>query len=213
MRHPIYAPNPDMSVCMHWFPRPRSRTSGLHPVKMASVVNYLIQSLEDFVILAIDSPLRAASSGFLIASLALSSVWGSWIVRLQQSAPLNVTGIFNATQGANSGVASPPQSHSTNRPSHNTVGNGSTRSEQGPRGLYCPGVIREISNRPQRVQNGPIGLQSSRPNLVNGFNPSGNNLVIRPHRNRGGVSFYPSTSLNYRGKSDLSLPGSFLAHR
>lgn len=185
--------------CVHWFSQPRSQTLSFHPIKMASPISYFVDCLEDFVLLAYDSPLWATLLVLLLASLAFSNTWASWITHIQQCASLNVTGIFNTRRGANNDVASPP--YPANQPSRDDIGYNSTRQNLG-RADFVSGA-NTVLNRPQRVQHGPIGLQRSPPHPVNGFNPSGNNLISQPHRNRGGVSFYPSTSPGYRGQSVL----------
>ena len=60
---------------------------------MAFVLNYIAQSLEDFVLLAHESPVRATLSLLVISTLAFSNVWAGWIARLQQSAPLKFASI------------------------------------------------------------------------------------------------------------------------
>lgn len=60
---------------------------------MAFVLNFVVQSIEDFVLLAEEIPIRATLSLFVISTLAFSNVWARWIVRLQQSALLNFTSI------------------------------------------------------------------------------------------------------------------------
>lgn len=166
---------------------------------MASLISYFVDCLEDFVLLAHYSPLWATLLVLLLASLAFSNTWATWITHIQHCASLNVTGIFNTRRGANNDVASPV--YPANQPPRDNIGYNSTRQILG-RAEFASGA-NTVLNEPQRVQHGPIGLQRSPPRPVNGFNPSGNKWISQPRRNRGRVSFYPSTSPGYRGKSVL----------
>lgn len=164
---------------------------------MASVLNYFIDSLDDFVFLAQYSPLRATLSALLIASLAFRNVWASWIARLQQSQSLNVTSTHDAIPEAN-GVNGPPRSASTIRPS-GWIGNDDTRPNRGRASFSS--AASTVSNRRYNHLPGPIGFPISSPELSDFLNPRGPVVVSPPLDGRGGVSFYPSTSPSYRGKS------------
>lgn len=170
---------------------------------MASIINYLNDSLGDFVWLAHDSPLQAILAVLLVASLAFSNVWGRWIARLQQSSTLKVTHVDDAAQEPNCGVLDrPPRSAPIVQPSGYNLGNDNMQPGQGSAGFSS--TASNVSNRPQLVQRGLIGLQKSPTHLLSVVT-SGNNLVGLPPQNRGSVTFYPSTSPSNRGKSDLSL--------
>lgn len=161
---------------------------------MASVLDYVIESLEDFVLLAYDSPFRATLVVLLIASLASSNFWASWIGRLQQSESLNVASNNDAIQEAN-GVNRPPRSSSNIQTSRGNLGNYNTRPNGGR--TSSSSSASTGPKRPFRELDGPIGFPISPSHLF--LNPTGRTVVGPPLDGSGSVSFYPSTSPRYRG--------------
>lgn len=149
--------------------------------KMAAVVDYLLDSLLNFILFAIDSPIRATITILLISSLVFSNAWGDWIANLQQPPPVDFTGINDAIQRPNGGDNA--------RPDRSRAESSSTRSS--------------LSDRPQGEHRRPIGSQFSPSNSSNASNTNGNLVVRPPPRNRSNVSFYPSTNPGNRGKSVL----------
>lgn len=164
---------------------------------MASVLNYFIDSLDDFVFLVQDSPLRATLLAILIVSLAFPKVWARWIAHLQQSQSLNVTDTLDSIAGGND-ANRPPRSESTVRPYRGNLGNNNTRPNRGRASFSSASTV---SNRPYYQPDGPIGFPISSPELSDLLNPRGPVVVGPPLDGRGSVSFYPSTSPSYRGKS------------
>lgn len=165
---------------------------------MASILDYCIGSLDDFIFLAYDSPFRATLTVVLIASLAFSNFWASWIARLQQSGSLNVTSIYDATQGTNT-VNSTPGSSSIIQPPRRNLDSFKTPPNRASPSF--PSAPSKPSNRSYQWQDGPIEFPISSAELSNLVNPRRPVVAGPPLRGRGGVSFYPSTSPIYRGKS------------
>lgn len=165
---------------------------------MASILNYLIDSLDDFMRLAEDAPFRATLSVVLIASLLFSTLWAGWIARLQQSRSLNVTSIYDTIQGTNS-VNRPPGSSSIIQPPPRNLGYDDTRPNRGRASFSS--TAGTVPKWPYRELPGPIGFPISSPELSNLLDPRGPMVVGPPLWDRDAVSFYPSTSPSYRGKS------------
>lgn len=72
--------------------RPR-RSSAYSRSEMTSVMNYVLESLDDFVLLAQESPSRAITSAIIFLTLTFAAIWSGWIARLQRSIPLNLSSI------------------------------------------------------------------------------------------------------------------------